>query len=157
MRYFFKDTLQLDPDQLSIYDALTTAVWIFKPLFGFISDSFPINGSKRKSYLILMSITQAVAWIVLGLFANTFWSVITCQIVVNACSGFINVIGEAIMCEVSNEDQIAKKVVSQYLTITAVSMLCSSYISGYLLEYFTPRQIFLGSSLFPVLPLIASF
>lgn len=42
MRYFFKDTLQLEPDQLSTYDALTTAVWILKPLFGFISDSFPL-------------------------------------------------------------------------------------------------------------------
>ena len=55
MNYFFKDDLKLDPTSLSLFDTLTSWIWLFKPLMGFTVDSFSICGSKKLSYLVLCS------------------------------------------------------------------------------------------------------
>ena len=47
--------------------------------------------------------------------------------------------------------------VSIFLSLTAASSLISSYFGGKLLEYFTVRQIFLLSTIFPLFTLAASF
>lgn len=45
--------------------------WSFKILYGLISDNFPIFGSKRRSYCILLSVTQFAASITLSLYFGT--------------------------------------------------------------------------------------
>ena len=56
MSFFFKDDLKLDPTALSLFDSITSFIWLFKPLMGFMVDSFEICGSKKRAYLILMSL-----------------------------------------------------------------------------------------------------
>lgn len=36
--------------------------------------------------------------------ASSFWQAVLAQGIINVCSGFVNVIGEAIMVEISNDD-----------------------------------------------------
>ena len=55
MQYFFKDVLDLDPVALAEFNSIVSFIWLFKPVFGFIVDSFPLFGSKRTSYLLLFS------------------------------------------------------------------------------------------------------
>ena len=73
MNYFFKDVLKLDPAELSLFNSVINFVWIFKPVFGFISDSYPLFSSHRKSYLILFSSVQIGGWILLGLWVSNLW------------------------------------------------------------------------------------
>jgi hypothetical protein len=42
-----------------------------------------------------------------------------------------------------------------YLTITAISMLISSYAGGYLKNYLDNREIFLITSMFPLLTIVS--
>ena len=109
--YFFKDVLKLNPDQVSKYDAITSAIWIFKPLFGFISDSFPLCGSRRKVYLILFSLMWILCWATMSIpeLINSFSMVIAIQLLIHVASGFINVIGEAIMIDISNFSATSKQ------------------------------------------------
>ena len=81
-------------------------------------------------------------------------------------TGFINVIGEALIVEVSRDkdEEVREKRsgkaarnVSEYLSLTAVSMLINSYLGAYLLNYLSTRQIFAVSALFPVVSLAAGF
>ena len=51
--FFLKDQLHLSPSEAAALTGLTTLPWIIKPLYGFMSDGFPIFGYKRRSYLIL--------------------------------------------------------------------------------------------------------
>lgn len=39
--------------------------WIFKIVYGFISDSFPIYGYRRKPYLIICSVLSSLGWLLL--------------------------------------------------------------------------------------------
>ena len=56
MSYFFKDELKLGPSDLSFFDSFSTGIFVLKPVYGFISDSIPICGYKRKFYLIICAI-----------------------------------------------------------------------------------------------------
>lgn len=53
----FKDHYGLDPGYVQILNSFITLPWSFKILYGLISDNFPIFGSKRRSYCILLSLT----------------------------------------------------------------------------------------------------
>ena len=101
MYYFFKDNLKLDPASLSIFNSIINFVWLLKPIFAFITESYPIFGSRRKSYLIIFSITGALGWIVLGLWVENLAAAIITKTLINISTSFCNVIGEGIMVELS--------------------------------------------------------
>ena len=105
MNYFFKDDLKLDPAELSLFNSIINFVWILKPIFGFICDSYNIFGYHRKSYLILFSLIQALMWILLGTWVSNMWEAILVKTVINICTNFQNVIGEAIMVEASQKQE----------------------------------------------------
>jgi len=56
--YFYKDELQATPATIAFIQGMCMLPWCIKPFFGFISDSFPIMGYKRKSYLIIVSLVE---------------------------------------------------------------------------------------------------
>ena len=64
--YYFKDTLKLDLPQMSFYNSLLDSIWVFKPVFGFIVDSYPICRSHRRAYLIIFSVVGSISWLMLG-------------------------------------------------------------------------------------------
>ena len=60
------------------------------------------------------------------------------QVLINVSTGFINVIGEALIVEISKVDEEqTSKFVTNYLSFTAISMLFSSYLGAFLLDYVT--------------------
>ena len=73
MNQFFMDDLQLDPAELSRFNTIINFIWVLKPVFGFICDSYPIFGSHRKNYLILFSITSIIGWLWLGLWVDSLF------------------------------------------------------------------------------------
>ena len=53
LTFFFKDTLKLTPSQISLIYSIYVIPDIIQPLFGLISDFFPICGYRRKIYIII--------------------------------------------------------------------------------------------------------
>src|SRR5919108_6657815 len=50
-----KETLGLTPAQVATFGTIALVPWLIKPVYGMISDSFPLFGRRRKSYLLLTS------------------------------------------------------------------------------------------------------
>jgi hypothetical protein len=48
--------------------------WFIKPLWGYISDNYPINGYKRKPYLIIFSMLQIFCWLSMATWVNHEYS-----------------------------------------------------------------------------------
>ena len=122
--------------------------------------------------MILFSLIQTLAWLALATVVSTFWQAVIAQASINISTGFINVIGEAIMVEISNDGDDeedgesrekngskASDYVSEYLSLTALSMLINQYLGGYLLSFpqITVRVIFAISAAFPSITLRAGF
>ena len=47
--FYYKDTLHLGPAELSMISSIALLPWVMKPFYGFISDSFPLFGYRRRS------------------------------------------------------------------------------------------------------------
>ena len=47
--------------QVAVLTGLGAAPWVVKPLYGFISDTVPIFGYRRRSYLIICGILGEIA------------------------------------------------------------------------------------------------
>lgn len=69
--YLLKDELSLGPAELAALTGIFALPWTIKPLYGFLSDGFPLFGYKRKSYLVVAGLLGATSYAVLSL--SGFW------------------------------------------------------------------------------------
>ncbi|KAL9260428.1 Folate-biopterin transporter 1, chloroplastic-like protein [Drosera capensis] len=60
--FYFKDNLHLDPAETAVISGFSAFPWLVKPLYGFVSDSLPLFGYRRRSYLVLSGLIGALAW-----------------------------------------------------------------------------------------------
>lgn len=61
MSYLYKDDFKMSPASVAFATSLASIPWIIKPLWGFISDCFPIMGRRRSPYLAIFGIIGMVA------------------------------------------------------------------------------------------------
>jgi hypothetical protein len=69
--YLLKDELSLGPAELAALTGIFALPWTIKPLYGFLSDGFPLFGYKRKSYLVVAGLLGATSYAVLSW--SGFW------------------------------------------------------------------------------------
>jgi folate/biopterin transporter len=150
--FFLKDELLLSPVQMSTIIGISTTPWMIKPLYGFISDSFPLFGYHRKPYILLSGIIGCAAWVCLGTVVHTS-SMATMMILLSSLSVAISdVIIDSIVVQRARIETEANVGSLQSLCwgSTAIGGLCTAYFSGLLLEYFSTRTVFLITALFPL-------
>ena len=56
----FKNDFKLQPEREQELQALMALPWTPKLFYGIITDSFPIWGSSKKNYIIIMSMLQCI-------------------------------------------------------------------------------------------------
>jgi hypothetical protein len=93
MNYLYKDDLKLQPYEVSKINSIVFIPWIIKPVYGFISDSFPINGYRRKSYLFIFGIAVICCWLLMSMWATTVTQVVSIVMITQISTAFCNVIG----------------------------------------------------------------
>lgn len=101
VNYLLKDDLGVGPAYAASLLSIISIPWIVKPLWGFISDLCPIFGLRRKPYLIFFSVLNVVCFLYL---ATGVYGLALCIVVllVNQVGvAFCNVLGEALMVEMS--------------------------------------------------------
>ena len=69
--FLLKDTLGLGPAEMPALTGLFTLPWTVKPVYGFLSDGFPLFGYKRRSYLVLAGVVGYLSYTALG---AGFWN-----------------------------------------------------------------------------------
>ena len=91
--YIYLYDLRTSPSQLAILQGVATLPWVFKPLFGYISDHFKFLGYNRKSYIFTISLIEFTTHILMFKYRFGLPFVIFCQVMQVACVAFRNVIG----------------------------------------------------------------
>ncbi|MCE2905628.1 MAG: folate/biopterin family MFS transporter [Anabaena sp. CoA2_C59] len=151
--FFLKDELLLSPAQMSAIIGISTIPWMIKPLYGFIADILPLFGYHRKTYIFLSGIIGSAAWVGLGTIVHSS-SIATMMILLCSLSvALSDVIVDSIVVERARSESAEKLGSLQSLCwgIAAIGGLCTAYLSGLLLEYFTTRTVFLITALFPII------
>ena len=137
--YFFKDILKLSPSESSFFRSLISFPYIFQPLFGLISDLFPIFGYKRKTYLILFGSFNFILWLILSLKNFSQFFSIFILFLINLNCTFINACSGGIVVEVSKKLTMIDKKLERFNASHAyknTGMVLSSILRGFIIELF---------------------
>jgi len=169
--FLLKDTFNLGPAEMSALSGLFTLPWILKPIYGFLSDGFPLFGYRRRSYLVLVGLLGCASFALLGIenfdgIAGDLTddvilkgSVVTIMLS-SACIAFADVVADGIVVERtrdSNDGDIAGGLQSLCWGSASVGALISAYFSGSLLEIMTPREVFRICAILPFLVAVIAF
>lgn len=87
----------------------------------------------------------------MSLFVHSAATAIGTMLVIQTCSAFCNVIGEAIVVEQSQREGDASKFVSLFFGVRATGMILTAYFSGLLIELLDKKTVFLITASFPLL------
>lgn len=160
--YMYKDDFNLPPSTVTSIVSIVLIPWFFKPLYGFISDSFPIMGYRRKPYLLIFTLVTIMTLISLVFLAINIYLAVMIILIYQTSSAFNNVIAEALIVETSRkqskrDEYAASKNVFIFFFIRSIGYLLTSLCSGVLLEYLDKKYIFVISACFPLLILISAF
>eukprot|EP00746_Dinoflagellata_sp_MGD_P013407 gnl/MRDRNA2_/MRDRNA2_128959_c0_seq1.p1 gnl/MRDRNA2_/MRDRNA2_128959_c0~~gnl/MRDRNA2_/MRDRNA2_128959_c0_seq1.p1 ORF type:complete len:670 (+),score=86.01 gnl/MRDRNA2_/MRDRNA2_128959_c0_seq1:91-2100(+) len=150
--YHFKEDFYLQPAEISLVISLTLAPWILKPVLAFTSDSLPIAGRRRSPYLIAASLLTAGAYACVGI-TTTFSGTVTCLMMTSLGRSITAAVTEAMLVELvrPTDKSLAGKSISESLMLRSSAALCSSYLSGVMLQTVPAKMVLMSCSALPVL------
>lgn len=151
--FFLKDELGLSPAQVAAMLGVVVLPWVIKPLFGFLSDSLPLFGYRRRSYLILSGLLGMLSWALLATVVHTAWAA-TAAIALGSLSIAVgDVIVDSLVVERARQESMSDAGSLQSLCwgTSAAGGVLTAYLSGLLLEHFSPRTIFAITATFPLI------
>jgi folate/biopterin transporter len=161
LTFYYKDTLHLGPAELSLISSFTVFPWIIKPLYGFISDTFPFFGYKRKSYLILSGLISSLSWVILAFISqnanynimySTIFSIL-CVIMSSFGIAFSDVLVDAIVVNKSRDIDNEKAGALQSIcwTSTSLGAIISGIFAGTLVQNYGSSFVFFITSIIPLM------
>ncbi len=130
--------------------------WIFKILYGVITDFLPIGGLRRKPYLFCSALLTASGWILMSFLPQQKEWIFFAMLLSNLGFAATDVITDALVVEHS-----AGISSSIYQSIAWGSRSLGSFFgglaAGWLAAHWMPGRVFLVTAFFPFLIMIAVF
>src|SRR2546426_6921788 len=150
-----KERLGLSPSQVGKFGTIILLPWVIKPLYGMISDSFPLFGRRRKSYFLLTSALATLAGIALSLVGEpTYGSLATLLLIMGLGIAFTDVLTDAMMVENGKPLGLTGAFQSVQWTSINVAILLVGIVGGYLAQHRLLQAGFLIAACFPFLALV---
>jgi folate/biopterin transporter len=151
--FFVKDDLGMSPVEVSIMLGISALPWTIKPLFGFMSDGLPIRGYHRRPYLILSGFFGSLAWIAFATVVHSPWTATMANILSSISVAFSDVIVDSLVVERARGESSSKagSLQSVCWSASAFGGLITAYLSGFLLQQFSSKTIFLITASFPLI------
>ncbi|EEY53200.1 folate-Biopterin Transporter (FBT) family [Phytophthora infestans T30-4] len=160
VNYFFKDNLQLQPAESQSLLTFMMVPWGIKPLYGIISDSLPLFGYHRKSYMMLCSTVGAIATLTLAVpdLITTPVGAVLVLMLNSLSTAVIDVVIDARVVEMSRLDPKcgANDLQSVSWISMAVGGVLGSFLSGPATHNLGVRGVFCFAAIGPLTILIFS-
>src|SRR5919204_4081312 len=150
-----KETLGLSPAQVATFGTITLIPWLIKPIYGLISDAFPLLGRRRKSYFLLTSALATLAGLSLWLYGEpTYWSLAIGLFVVGLGIAFTDVLTDAMMVENGKPLGLTGAFQAVQWAAINIATIVVGVVGGYLAEQRNLRAAFLVAACFPFVALV---
>lgn len=149
MPIFLKDDLGLSVSQIATLSAIAMVPWVIKPLYGLLSDYFPIRGFHRKPYLLVSSLLASFGWFLTA--ANgTYWSVLIAQILAGLGIAMTDVVVDGLAVEKSTSEQKGRIQTIMWGS-RSFGAVITGFFGGWLLGFFSNQTIFTITGFLPLL------
>ncbi|KAB2625430.1 folate-biopterin transporter 1 [Pyrus ussuriensis x Pyrus communis] len=151
--FYLKDDLHLDPAETAVISGFSALPWLIKPVYGFISDSVPLFGYRRRSYLILSGLLGVVSWSLMATVVDSKFSVAFCIFLGSLSVAFSDVVVDSMVVERARGESQSMSGSLQSLCwgSSAFGGIVSSYFSGSLVDAYGVRFVFGVTALLPLM------
>ncbi|MEW5296955.1 MAG: hypothetical protein WDW36_000198 [Sanguina aurantia] len=156
--YLMKDALGASPAEVAGYQSASNIPWMLKPVIGFVTDSVPLFGYKRRSYLLIASVTGAATWLATSMFVNSKGSFLAMMLINSTAGAFSDVVADTIVVDMARGETQATSGSLQSLcwSAYAVGEIATAYFSGSLVQGHGPRFVIGITAIFPMLVAVAA-
>lgn len=155
--YLLKDFLELSATESAVFVSFMTAPFIIKPLFGALSDAFPINLFRRRPYLLASSALTTLGWLLLAYTRDyTYGWALFLLTGVNVGLSFSDVLCDGVMVERGKKENATGKYQAAQIGTLYITLLATGVGGGWLAENLSYQGIFLLTAFFPLLIFAAS-
>ena len=150
----FKDR-GLKSDEIAYFFLLTAIPWFIKPVYGLISDLFPLFGWRRKGYLLLSSSTACLMAFIAGFSADhSYWVLAVLYTAMGTGLAFTDVLADAMMVETGKPRGLTGAFQSvQWASVTSASILVG-LLGGHFAEQRDLHAAFIVAAAFPLVILV---
>jgi MFS family permease len=149
-----KEKLGLSAAQVATFGWITLLPWMVKPVYGLLSDSFPLFGRRRKSYFMVTSALATCAALSLGTVQPMYWTLVLLIAALGLGIAFTDVLTDALMVENGKPLGLTGAFQSvQWAAINTATILVG-LIGGYLAERRDLHAAYLVSAFFPFLAFV---
>jgi len=150
-----KETLGLTPAQVGTFGMIILVPWVIKPIYGLVSDGFPLFGRRRKSYFLLTCALATLAGVGLWLQGEpTYLTLASMLLVMGLGIAFTDVLTDAMMVENGKPLGLTGAFQSVQWTAINVALLLVGLVGGYLAQHRMLHVAFLVAAAFPFLALV---
>ncbi|TDH67964.1 hypothetical protein CCR75_005416 [Bremia lactucae] len=160
INYFFKDNLGLQPTESQMLHMIVKFPWRVKPIYGILSDSLPLCGYHRKSYMVLCSVLQLIVTLVLAVpdLVTTPAMAVLLLMVQSLSVAVIDVVIDARVVEISRLDPENGASDLQSLSWIATSLggMLGAFLSGPATDILGVRGVFCAAAMGPITTLLFS-
>ena len=157
--FYLKETLHLPPSTVMYLGSLIIAPWMIKPVYGWISDTFPLFGCRRKSYMMVSGLLCTGTALFIGCAAALPLIILYVVLILDSAGGALkDVAVDGIMVEEGQRLGLTGRIQAiQWGSLTCATLI-SGLAGGYIAEHFDYRFSFKLIAVFPALvALIVSF
>lgn len=157
--FFLKDRLGLSPAEVASLVGIAMLPWTVKPLYGMISDSFPIAGYRRRPYLVLSSLLGSISWLCMARVVETPLAATIAIGLASLSVACSDAITDALVVQRARLEPEGDAGSLQSFSWAAVSVgaISSAYFGGFILERWGTQVVFEITAALPVLVAIAAF
>lgn len=84
-----KNQLHMPAFKISAFWAIATIPWYLKPLFGLISDAYPLFGTRRRGYLLTGTIVAGIFWLAFTIVPRAYFPLLALSTLLNSAMAFV--------------------------------------------------------------------
>jgi len=139
-------------EQITTIASLASLPWIFKIVYGYFSDSFPLFGVRRKSYLLVYLFCSIAGWVALAVWGKQPSAVLVSLWIANLGFAGTDVITDGLIVEKSDREwsRLYQSLAWGFRSLGAVA---TGMLGGWLMSHVEPQTIFLITACLPLLAL----
>mmetsp|Transcript_32556 Transcript_32556/g.41751 ORF Transcript_32556/g.41751 Transcript_32556/m.41751 type:complete len:600 (-) Transcript_32556:58-1857(-) len=145
--YYLKDVLGLDVAKAQSMNNIMMIPWTIKPLYGMVSDTFPILGFSRGPYILGAGFFGTLAWMMLAGLPLQVWSACLCFVVASMSIASPDVMVDAVVAENSRtHPSFTADLQSLCWGSYAVGGLVACTMVGWIEDKWSPQAVFFLTS-----------
>jgi len=151
---FLRNRLGLTIPEVALVVGLSSLPWVIKPLYGWVSDFYPISGYRRRPYILIGSVIASLGWVLTASIADSFWMVIFAQILAGLGIAGIDSFVDGFAVEKSTK-KTKGKIQSVCWGARSIGAAATGLTGGWLLTLFSFEQVFYMTAALPIIVLVA--